>query len=188
MAVTPGRPTRAIHAGALAWGLAEATLFFIVPDVLLSALALSRLRTALVACVWAMAGALAGGAAMYFWGAAAGAEAWGLLDRVPAIDPAMQAGVRHSLAEEGLPALFLGPLTGTPYKLYAVAAGQQATDLWSFLAVSAPARAARFVLVCLLAYTVSRLLAPRYALPTRYGILAATWLLFYAGYFIHMGW
>lgn len=186
--MTSRRPARAIQAAALVWGLAEATLFFIVPDVLLSALALARLRAALAACAWATLGALAGGAAMYFWGAAAGAEAWSLLDGVPAVDPAMQARVRDSLAREGLPALFLGPLTGTPFKLYAVAAGQQAADLAAFLAVSAPARAARFVLVCLLAYTVSRLLAPRYALPTRYGILAATWLLFYAGYFMHMGW
>ena len=173
---------------AFLWGLAEATLFFIVPDVLLTAAALRRLRAALVLCGWATLGALAGGTGMYFWGEQAPAQAWALLDRVPAIAPAMMAWVRTALAQEGLAALFLGPLSGTPYKLYAVAAGQQQLDLAAFLLVSVPARAARFVLVCLLAYTVSRLLAGRLSETRRYGVLAAAWLLFYAGYFFHMGW
>src|SRR5437868_1692315 len=55
---------------ALAWGYAEATLFFLVPDVLLSWVALRDPRAAGVACFWALAGALLGGATMYAWGAA----------------------------------------------------------------------------------------------------------------------
>jgi membrane protein DedA with SNARE-associated domain len=125
---------------------------------------------------------------MYLWGTDSPAEAWVLLDRVPGIGFAMQAQVRESLAEEGLSALFLGPLTGTPYKLYAVAAGQQDFAFAAFLLVSVPARATRFVLVCLLAYTVSRLLSARLSTHARYGLLAAVWLIFYAGYFTHMGW
>lgn len=177
-----------LPAAAFLWGLAEATLFFIVPDVLLSAVALRRLKTALVACAWATAGALPGGLALYLWGMAAPAEAWAVLDRVPAISLAMQGEVRDAMTAQGLGALFLGPLTGTPYKLFAVAAGQQGLDLIPFLLVSVPARAARFVLVCLLAYTVSRLLAGRFSTPARYGILAACWLVFYGAYFAHMGW
>ena len=186
--MSAGLKQPALHVAAGLWGLAEATLFFIVPDVLLSALALHHPRRALIACAWATAGALLGGAAMYYWGAAAGARAWAVLDGVPAIDAAMQARVWQSLAQEGLSALFLGPLSGTPYKLYAVAAGQQALDPVAFLGVSVPARATRFVLVCLLAYTVSGFLAARFSRPARYGILAGIWLLFYAGYFAHMGW
>ena len=57
-------------AAAFAWGFAEATLFFVVPDVWLTLIAVRRgLRPALVACGWALAGALAGGLAMYAWGA-----------------------------------------------------------------------------------------------------------------------
>jgi len=40
------------------WGLAEATLFFIVPDVFLSLVALRDRRAALVACGWAIPGHL----------------------------------------------------------------------------------------------------------------------------------
>lgn len=173
-----------LSAAAFLWGLAEATLFFIVPDVLLSAAALSRLRAALVACAWTTAGALAGGVLMYAWGAAAPTLAGAVLDRVPAISPAMQAEVYRDMALHGQLALFLGPLTGTPYKLYAVAAGQLQLAPATFLLVSVPARALRFLLVSLLAYTVSRRLPARWRLP----VLAACWLVFYLGYFAHMGW
>ncbi|GEM_PF-3959884 len=46
---------------ALAWGFAEATLFFIVPDVWLTLVARERLRTGLIASLYSLAGALAGG-------------------------------------------------------------------------------------------------------------------------------
>ncbi len=152
--------------------------------MLLSALALRGLRVALPACAWATVGALVGGLTMYLWGAAAPEAAWSLLDRVPAIDPAMQAGVRASLAEHGLAALFLGPLTGTPYKPYAVAAGQQGVSPAAFLLVSVPARALRFVAIVALTHLLARRLPPR----RRPIVLALCWLGFYAAYFLHMGW
>ena len=49
------------NALAAIWGAAEATLFFIVPDVFLSWLALSDRRQALIACLYALLGALVGG-------------------------------------------------------------------------------------------------------------------------------
>jgi len=52
-------------AAAAAWGLAEATLFFIVPDVLLSWLAAFRPRVAWPAVLTCLVGALAGGVIMY---------------------------------------------------------------------------------------------------------------------------
>lgn len=169
---------------AFVWGLAEATLFFIVPDVLLSAAALSRLSRALRACAWATAGALAGGALMYLWGAAAPSLAWEMLDRVPGIGPAMQAGVAEDVSSHGLAALFLGPPSGTPYKLYAVAAGQQGQSLLAFLLVSVPARALRFILIALLANRLAQYL-PR---PGRLPVLLVCWGVFYLAYFSHMGW
>lgn len=169
---------------AAAWGFAEASLFFIVPDVLLSAIALRHRRAALRASFWATAGALAGGAAMYAWGAVAPDFAWLALDRVPAIHAAMWWQVHDSLAEHGLGALFLGPLTGVPYKLYAVAAGQQALPFAAFLLVSVPARALRFVLIVWLTHAIARRLPEAWG-P---GVLALCWLAFYTAYFLHMGW
>lgn len=166
------------------WGLAEATVFFIVPDVLLSATALRHRRPALIACAWATVGALVGGVAMYLWGRADATGAAAFLDRIPGIGPTMLDVVRASLDTHGLAALFLGPLTGTPYKLYAVAAGQTGAAFLPFLLVSLPARAIRFVLVVLLTHAIARRLPARLGPP----ILAVCWLAFYAAYFAHMGW
>ncbi len=45
----------------LIWGFAEATFFFIVPDVLLTLIALKNWRLATRACLWSLGGALIGG-------------------------------------------------------------------------------------------------------------------------------
>jgi len=47
---------------ALVWGFAEATLFFFVPDILITRIALADLRRALWACFWSLLGAVSGGA------------------------------------------------------------------------------------------------------------------------------
>lgn len=46
---------------AFAWGLAEATFFFIVPDVFTTRLALQDFKRALISCIFTLAGALLGG-------------------------------------------------------------------------------------------------------------------------------
>ena len=90
------------------WGFSEATLFFIVPDVFLTVVALRDRRAALLCC--AVAGALAGGLLLYRWGRVDSAGAASALLAVPAIGPRMIQDVRTGLASTGLLALFLGPL------------------------------------------------------------------------------
>ena len=104
---------RRIHAWAAAWGLAEGTFFFIVPDVWLSWVALRRARTARKAALSALAGALAGGALVHGWARRAEADVTrASLLRVPAITPEMIAEVEAGL-ERGMPAMVLGPLRGS---------------------------------------------------------------------------
>ena len=181
----PLRPTRTDAAGGL-WGLAEATLFFIVPDVLLSAVALTSVRRALVVSMWALAGALVGGALMWAFGRTYPMTATSLLVVLPAIDAAMVADVSEQLSASGLPALFAGPVTGTPYKIYAVQAGQLGIGLVEFLLVSIPARMLRFVAVVLAVGGVSRLLQCWLGLRMRCVVLALSWTAFYAWYFVTM--
>lgn len=133
---------------AAAWGWAEATWFFVVPDVLTSAIALRRPRAGLVATLGALAGALAGGLATYAWGSrlpATASRAW--LVRVPAIDDPMVTRVEAEMADQGPRALLVGPLRGVPYKIYARTAGLHRLPLGPFLAWSALGRMPRFVLV-----------------------------------------
>ena len=166
------------------WGFAEATLFFIVPDVLLTFIAVEDRRRALLACGGAVAGALVGGMLMHFWGSIDPPGALAVLDAVPAIGPAMIEDVHASLERAGATAIFLGPLTGTPYKIYAVMTGSMGTSLLLFLLVSLPARSLRFLALTLVTAWVSRQRPFRHWSVTRKRLLlSGLWLVFYIGYF-----
>jgi membrane protein YqaA with SNARE-associated domain len=172
-----------LRVAAFGWGLAEATLFFFVPDVLLSAVALRDRRRALHCCLWALAGALAGGAIMFGWATVAPGAALTAVDHVPAVTDRMLARVETDLVEVGSWAIFLGPLTGTPYKLYAVLAPTAGIGLPFFLLVTVPARLIRFVLVTLATSLVARYLPAAITYRTRLALLLTLWAAFYSVYF-----
>lgn len=172
-----------INSLATAWGFAEATLFFIVPDVLLTWIALSNLRRAVVACLWALAGALLGGLIMYSWGATRLESAEAALVRLPAVDQQMLREVRQEVERSGLQALFAGPLAGRPYKIYAVYAGASRQNLAGFLLVSIPARLLRFVLMAFLAALVARRVLGGLSLRGQRIVWCVCWVGFYAWFF-----
>src|SRR3546814_21158393 len=78
-----GQATRAAHAVSLLWGFAEATVFFVVPDVWISRRALSSWRAALRGSGFALAGALVGGVLLYLPGRHHEAALLALLVRLP---------------------------------------------------------------------------------------------------------
>lgn len=161
------------------WGFAEATLFFIVPDVLLSALALRNLRAALIASLLAVAGAVAGGAVMYGWGAAQPQAAVETVAQVPAVGEAMMARAHADMVEDGAIATVFGPLTATPYKVYAVQASDAGIPFWLFMAITPIARLPRFLLVSLIAGGAAHLLKPRLGQRALYAIWAVGWVIVY---------
>jgi membrane protein YqaA with SNARE-associated domain len=173
-----------ILAVAALWGFAEATLFFVVPDVWLTAVAVRRgARAALAAALCAAAGALVGGALMYAWGADDPAGAAAALDAVPAVSPAMLDRVRADLERDGAAAALLaGAFSGVPYKAYAALAPSAGVGPWPLLAATAPARLARFVPACLLAALLSGVLSGRLSARGRTLVLAGFWAAFYAYY------
>lgn len=132
------------------WGFAEATFFFIVPDLLLTASILFfgvafALRLAGVTAI----AAVAGGIVMYFWGAHNDAPTEFLLS-IPLIGEDLLMRAAAEMRGEGEHAwplsLGLGAISGAPYKLYAVEAGVLGIDPFLFSIVSFFARSARFVL------------------------------------------
>jgi membrane protein YqaA with SNARE-associated domain len=161
------------------WGFAEATLFFVVPDVLLSATALRNPRSALRGCAIATLGAMIGGAVMYHWGATRPEVAVPIVAAVPAVGTAMMENAAAAMHERGVIAPILGPLTATPYKVYAVQAAAAGIPLWLFMVISPIARLPRFLLATLLAAGAARAL-PRASSRTLFGIWAATWIAIYA--------
>jgi len=118
-----------VNALAAAWGFAEATVFFIVPDVLLTLLGLRDGRRATWACLWALCGALAGGTVMYAWGFVDVPSAENLLVRIPAIDEGMLGDVKRQMDQDGTMAILVGPILGRPYKIYATYAGATGVSL-----------------------------------------------------------
>jgi membrane protein YqaA with SNARE-associated domain len=166
-----------------AWGFAEATLFFIVPDVLLTWLAIRSPRLATWACGWALLGALIGGSVMYAWGAAAGTSATDALLQVPAVDQAMLDTASQQLDQSGAAAVLSGPLAGRPYKIYAVLAPAADVSLPAFLALSIPARLGRFLLTTWLTALLAGTVLRRLSLTWKRVLLVACWVGFYAWFF-----
>ena len=189
-APSPAAPRRGrglvVALAALAWGFAEATLFFVVPDVLLTFLALRSWRRAALACVLAVAGALAGGALMHRWSVADAPAAIAAVDAVPFVPADLVARVEEHLARDGAAAIVAGAWMGRPYKLYAVQASRAGIGGVTLLAVTVPARLLRFAFLAALAHAVARFTTPRWGWRTTVALWAAAWTLEYAVYWIVM--
>jgi membrane protein YqaA with SNARE-associated domain len=175
---------------AFAWGLAEATFFFLVPDVLLTLIGCRSLRPAIKATLASLAGALLGGAVMHAFGRVAIDEARIFLDHIPAIDTSLTGEVARQIDERGLIAVMLGPLRGIPYKIYAVECGARGESLITFLLVSIPARYIRFLLATIAAHVVARMIEPLTRRRARIEVMiwAVAWAAFYSFYFSRFGW
>lgn len=175
---------RAMLPVAFLWGAAEASFFFIVPDVFVSFVAALRgtamaLRAALAATV----GAIVGGIALWLFVRAQPDTAGAMLLALPGIDGAMRAGVASAMEGGWLAALLRGGVSGVPYKLYVAEAATRSLDPFLFFAASVPARLLRFAGVALIAGTI----APRIPMRWRVPVWAGAWLLIYAFYFVLVG-
>jgi len=173
---------------AFLWGLAEATLFFIIPDVYLGFVALFHWRKGLWTTVAATAGAMVGGAFMYLLGAANGPAVDQLLIRIPLIGAEMVVTVAEQLQSSGLLALIAGPLQGIPYKIYAAQAGQQNLGLIPLLLLTIPERWVRFFLIALAGAALGRVFKNAVQRRTRLVICAyaLVWVAVYVGYYFEV--
>lgn len=170
------------------WGFAEATVFFIVPDVWISFVAMRRgWKAGLLAACLACIGALIGGGVMYLWGSHDADAARHLLDMIPAISPAMIWMTGYEFEHGGLTSMIAGAFTGVPFKIYAVEAGTIGTGLGAFLGMAVIARLMRFVLAALIAAAAANLLRRIYSERAILSLLAGFWVLFYAWYFTVTG-
>ena len=168
---------------AFVWGFAEATLFFIVPDVLITRIALRDLRRALITALCALGGAMIGGTSVWF--AARQGAAPQLLDifaHLPGINRDVIALTGSAIHERGVTSLFAGGVTFQPYKLFAVHAGSQGVPFGLFFIASVAARLGRFVLTATAAWLIGRALPPR----TVSYCHAIFWTVLYLTYFIAM--
>lgn len=168
---------------AFLWGFAEATLFFIIPDVWISILALQDRSESLIACLYTLAGAMTGGLIMYYIGKANVKKLNDLLIKIPAILSRDIQKVKSDLRRSGVKAVLTGPPQGIPYKIYAVNA-HSVMSIWAFLLISVPARVIRFIFVALSTNFLSERFLSELSAANKIWITLFIWVIFYAVYFI----
>lgn len=171
---------------ALAWGFAEASLFFVVPDVLISWIAMKRgLRAGAGAGLMAAAGAVFGGAVIWVWSAQDPAAARRTIEAVPAVSPAMIDQADADMTRSGwFLAAMKGPLTSTPYKVYAMLAPRQGAPLAAFAPAALPVRLPRFLLVAVVFALIGRVLRDRIDRRIVLAAFTSGWLLFYGVFWL----
>lgn len=167
------------------WGVAEATLFFFVPDVMVGAVALFRPRKALWAALAAIGGALVGGTLMYLVGRTMGPDLLRLVEGVPGIPPEMVSRVHADLLQHGGLAMSFAPLQGIPYKLYVTQWSVFEWGLPAMLGWTIPARAIRIVPYALLVAGLGVFLRNQVRARPRLWLTLylAIWTGIYVGYF-----
>jgi len=142
----------------LGWAFLEALVWPVVPDFLLLPLVLAAPARALVFLGAAAAGSLSGGLVAYLLGS--GPLGTGLLEAAPLVTDPMVASAWRTLTEQGPAGLLAQPLSGIPYKAFALQAVPAGLDLPGYVLMSAIARVGRFACVALGGLVLARLLRP----------------------------
>jgi membrane protein YqaA with SNARE-associated domain len=177
----------ALDIAAFIWGVAEATLFFFVPDVILSYIGLKRgAKAAARASAIAAIGAGVGGAVMAAWSLSDPETARAAVLAVPAISEAMAARAAGAVAENWFLATLLGPLSSTPFKLSAILAPHAGASVPAFALAGVIARLPRFLAVSIGVSLIGRMLGGRVSPRLQTWTLVAAWVLFYAAFFARM--
>ncbi|QGZ93506.1 hypothetical protein [Terricaulis silvestris] len=177
-----------LNIAAFVWGVAEATLFFIVPDVILSYIGLKRgPRAAAISSLYAAIGAAVGGSIMFLWSASDPDAARAAVLAAPAISEAMVTSARDSMGTHNwFNATLVGPLSSTPFKVYAIWAPWAGASLPAFALASIAARLPRFLIVSVGTALIGRALSRWLSERQLTWVLIGAWLLFYAAFFALM--
>ncbi len=174
------------------WGFSEATLFFIIPDVLLTRATLSLgwrggIRLALIAAIASTVGA----GFMVQWGANDPAAALAALDHVPAISPGLIDQVDQRLEMGWRAALFWGGFQGQPVKIFAVLLGKEGIGWGAILPIMLLARFTRFLVAVSVAKGLQSLiytpLPPEKAKKAAFALWILIWAIIYVVYFSIFG-
>ncbi len=175
------------RAAAFLWGLAEASFFFLVPDILLSFVVQRRgMRPAIDAACFAVAGACLGGVLMWHVGREHPEGVRAFLDGVPAISAEMIAQAGESLRDDFAATLFAGAFSGVPYKVFAAVAPTAGIGWPELMLLSVPARACRFLVVIMIVAAADRIAANWLAERGRTRLLLAGWTAFYVMFWLAM--
>jgi hypothetical protein len=127
------------------WGFAEGTLFFIIPDLVLSWASLVGVRSGIKILGAILAGAVFAGLSLYMWAAWWPDSARSAVVSVPFVRARMFNQVEQDYRTHGVSGIFYTLGTGIPYKVYAVLA-PSVTGPVTFAFISIFARLERMAL------------------------------------------
>lgn len=178
--------SRRVLAWAALWGVAEGLLFFVVPDVLISFLAVRRgWRAACIASMAAALGAVVGVFLLWQWSVADPQTVRMLVEALPGISPAMVEKLGGELMQGALlPTLLIASVVGVPIKIAAMLGPQLDLPLLEFLLVTPLARLPRFLAVGLGVALLARLGARWFSVEKMTLILALFWIVFYGAFWL----
>jgi len=167
------------------WAFAEGTIFFIVPDVLISLVALFSFRRFSVCAIAATLGSIIAGMLVYYMAAYQPADTKTIIQSVPFVTQKMFVAVQTGYDHHGAWALATAPISGIPYKIHAFLAPAH-VEMLPFILISIPARLLRFFVVGGLSFLIGFLARRRKGNPSG-KLLAAHaifWSIFYALYWL----
>ena len=129
------------------WGILEAVLLFMVPDVPVSIVTLKRgTKAGIIASIAAAIGAAIGGGAMYYWGQKDLFGVLAIIEKLPAISPQMIDKVIMQMhGARPFIAMLTGSFQGTPYKIYASIASSVNIPIWQISLLTPLIRLPRFL-------------------------------------------
>jgi hypothetical protein len=120
------------------WGFAEGTLFFIIPDVVLSWASLAGAKCGAKIFGAILAGAMVAGLCMYMWALWQPEAARSAVASVPFVRARMFNKVEEDYRTHGVFGIFYTVGTGIPYKVYAILAPPITTPAtWALISVFA---------------------------------------------------
>ena len=153
----------------VAWGFAEGTFFFLVPDLLISFVALYSWRASGRQVAAVIGGSLVAGALLFGFSSAGTDTVRSAVLRVPLVRAWMFDRVARDFEESGVWALCRGPASGIPYKVYAAEAPRHVAFV-PFVFVSVPARLERLLLSWIFFAGVGGMLRKKCRLPPRWAL------------------
>jgi hypothetical protein len=168
------------------WAFAEASLFFVVPDVWLGFVALYAPRRMPGTLVAITIGAALGAAGLFFATLILGDGLSNLITAVPGIDQADLEQARIELADQGVIAFLNGILAALPVKLYIHASallGIGLVDVVVFTMINRIERLLVFGLLMALVGWLGRPAIARWPRAAAFTYVLA-WVIFYAGFLL----
>ena len=167
---------------AFAWGIAEGSFFFMIPDIIITLAALFSIKRSLAHMLLVVAGSLVAGTALFLWSQSDYNTAKTTVARVPFVREKMFEKTEVEFARLGVGALFTGPTEGIPYKVYAVQAPGRCS-IGIFLLASIPARLERLIMSWIV-FVCAGWAFRRYKVRAVYPVIfhAAYWTLVYVYY------